>query len=132
MLSRLWLVLSLLISTGVCAATLDIVVEDPNEYAQSCGLSKGGLTSRGHLALRAGGVQTSTSEVGHLYISVAAASQAGGCMAAVLVAIRQPATLIKGAQFKAINGDALVFADVCTHGGVIVGPRNGFSKQVED
>lgn len=53
-------------------------------------------------------------------------------MAAVLISIRQPATLIKGAQFKAANGDALVFADVCTDGGVIVGPRSGFSRQIED
>src|SRR5271167_966714 len=65
MFSRLLLVLLLLATARVSAAMLDIVVEEPNAEGKACGLSKEALTSRGRLALRAGGVQVSNLANGY-------------------------------------------------------------------
>lgn len=122
---------ALLAATGVSAATLDVVVEEPTAAGKTCGLSKDALTARGRLALRAGGVQVSSSATGYLHINVTVASEPASCIAVVRIAVGQPATLVKGAQFK--NAEGLpVYADVCNKGGIIVGPRNEVSSEIEN
>jgi hypothetical protein len=124
----------LLVSAGVSAANLNVVVESLDEDAQRCGLSSDALTSRARLALRAGRVDVASSAIGYLDVRVTTQFRSNGCTADVSVAIKQPAILAANAQFRSADGTrgGFVMAEVCKEGNLVSGLRSAFSNQIGD
>jgi len=113
---------------------LSISIEDPDQDALNCGVTKDAIESIAALTLRNNRIQVSTATVfPNLYVQTAALrTAAAGCAFHLSVSVRTyfPLPKNEGRGFKPMAGS--VSADLCHRGGIYLASQGGASRHILD